>query len=404
MIIRKGFKFQLKTSGAQEKLLSQFAGCCRLVWNKALAVQKERLNQKEYCLNYPKLANLLIQWKKESEFSFLKQVHSQPLQQTLMNLDKALKEAFDKKNPKRFPRFKKKGHQDSFRYPQGFKVDEKNNRCFLPKIGWIRYRNSRDITGTPKNLTVSRVNGKWFVSVQTEQTIEEPIHISTKIIGVDMGIANFATLSDGTFYAPINSYRTNEFKLKRAQKALSRKVKFSHNWKKQRIKVSKIHQRVASIRKDFLHKTSTFISKNHAMIVMEDLRVSNMSRSASGTVETPGQCVKAKSGLNKSILDQGWYLFRQQLEYKQAWRGGNVLTVAPQNTSRCCSICGFVSKNNRKTQEKFCCEACGHMDHADVNAAKNILAAGHAVLACGEKVLLGHSMKQEPTEVALVWA
>lgn len=158
-------------------------------------IQKERLDQKQFCLNYVALAKQLVDWKKEPEFEFLKKIHSQPLQQTLMCLDKALKEAFDKKNPKRFPRFKKKNVHDSFRYPQGFKIEENNKRFFFPKIGWISYRKSQVIAGIPKNITISRKHGKWFASVQTEQILEEVVHVLASMI--DMGVTHFATLSDG---------------------------------------------------------------------------------------------------------------------------------------------------------------------------------------------------------------
>ena len=134
------------------------------------------------------------------------------------------------------------------------------------------------------------------------------------------------------------------------------------------------------------------------MIVIEDLKIRNMSKSAKGTSEKHGKRVKAKSGLNKSILDQGWYEFRRQLEYKQAWRGGYVIAIPPQYTSQRCSCCGHVSRDNRTTQAKFECVECGHSENADINAARNILAAGHAVLACGETAQLGYSMKQELTE------
>lgn len=139
------------------------------------------------------------------------------MQQTLKNLDKALREAFDKKNPKRFPRFKKKGTGDRFRYPQGFKIDEKNSRIFLPKIGWVGYHNSRKIEGTAKNITVSESNGKCFVSIQTEQCVESQKHPSVSMVGVDVGIAKFATLSDGTVFQPVNSYRRHEKQLKKLQ-------------------------------------------------------------------------------------------------------------------------------------------------------------------------------------------
>jgi putative transposase len=131
-------------------------------------------------------------------------------------------------------------------------------------------------------------------------------------VGIDVGIARFATLSDGSFVEPLNSFRKHEARLRRYQRAMSRKTKFSSNWKKAKAKVQKIHTRIANVRKDFLHKASATISKNHALVVVEDLKVSNMSRSAKGTVDAPGRNVRAKSGLNKSILDQGWGEFRSQ--------------------------------------------------------------------------------------------
>ena len=138
------------------------------------------------------------------------------------------------------------------------------------------------------------------------------------------------------------------------------------------------------------------ISKNHAVVVLEDLKVRNMSASASGSVENPGRNVRAKSSLNKAILDQGWYEFRRQLAYKLAWRGGTLLTVSPQNTSRQCSRCGYVDAGNRKSQAIFRCQACGYETNADLNAAINIQAAGHAVSACGAGRAHAPASKQEP--------
>ena len=242
---------------------------------------------------------------------------------------------------------------------------------------------------------MSRSQGKWYISIQTEQEISQPYHESTSIIGLDVGIVNFATLSNTDVFQTEGS-RRHELSLKAIQRSLSRKQKFSQNWYKQKAKLAKCHRMIANTRRDFLNKTSTVISKNHAVIVLEDLRVSTMSRSARGTLADPGKNVAAKRGLNKSISEQGWSAFRRQLVYKQHWQGGDVIAVNPKNTSRCCSRCGHVCGENRKTQELFLCVACGHSENADVNAAKNILAAGHAVLACGEMMQLGHSVKQEP--------
>ena len=213
-----------------------------------------------------------------------------------------------------------------------------------------------------------------------------------------MGITRFATLSDGSVIEPLNSFRKHEQRLARYQRAMSRKTKFSNNWKKARAKVQRLHTRIANVRRDFLHKTSTTISQNHAIVCIEDLQVRNMSKSAAGSREAPGRNVRAKSGLNKSILDQGWAEFRRQLEYKQAWRGGEVVAVPPRNTSRTCPCCGHVSADNRQTQARFACVRCGYENHADLVGAINVLAAGHAVLACGGRAQSGRPVKQEPAE------
>ena len=209
--------------------------------------------------------------------------------------------------------FKKKGRSsDHFCFPQGCELDAGNSRIRFPKLGWIRYRNSREILGTAKNITVSSNGGKWFVSIQTEREVEPAITKSTSSIGIDVGIARFATMSDGSFAAPLNSFKKHQERLARYQRRMSRKVKFSNNWKKAKTRVQKIHTGIANARKDFLHKTTTTISQNHALVCVEDLQVRNMSRSAKGTVETPGKNVRQKSGLNRAILDQGWGEFRRQ--------------------------------------------------------------------------------------------
>lgn len=397
MKIRKAYKFRLKAKAKQVALFRQQAGCCRFLWNKALALQKERLDAGEKVLRYVEMAKLLTGWKREEETAFLATAPIHALQQTLKFLDQAIKEAFDKKNPKRFPVFKKKGLTgDSFRHPDCFKLD--GNRVFLPKIGWARFIKSREIEGTPRNITVSRRGEHWYVSIQTEREIAEPVHPASSSIGIDLGVARFATLSDGSFLEPLNSFKRIEKRLAREQRKLSRKVKFSANWRKQKARITRLHIRIADVRNDFLHKASTTISKNHAIIVLEDLRIRNMSKSAKGTVEAPGRKVRAKAGLNKAILDQGWFEFRRQLEYKQAWRGGTVVAIPAHYTSQTCPTCGSVSKDNRKSQAKFACVECGFSGNADLVAANNILAAGLAVSACGEPALSGRSMKQEPSE------
>ena len=227
--------------------------------------------------------------------------------------------------------------------------------------------------------------------------MEDPVHPSQLEVGIDMGVNKFAAMSDKTYIEPQNSFRSHEKKLARLQRRLSRRQKFSKNWQKQKLRVQKQHKKIADVRNDFLHKHSTTICKNHALVAMEDLKVRNMSASASGSLENPGCNVKAKSGLNKAMLDQGWYEFRRQICYKLAWLGGTLVLVPPRNTSLLCNRCACTDPRNRPSQAHFHCVSCGHVDNADFNAAKNILAAGHDVSACGEVRARASALKQEPT-------
>lgn len=377
----QAFKYELMPSGCQQRRMRRFAGSRRFVFNKALALQKERYEQGAKKLGYAGLCKLLTEWRNSTETAWLADAPVHPLQQTLKDLERAYGNFFARRAD--FPRFKKKGQHDSFRYPdrKQIKLDQANSRIFLPKLGWLRYRNSRDVSGAVNNVTVSLWCGKWYVSIQTEREVERPIP-QGGAVGIDMGVARFATLSDGRYYAPLDSFRRYEHRLRRAQQAMSRKVKFSNNWKKAKTRVQRIHARIGHARRDYLHKATTTISQNHAMVCIEDLQVRHMSRSAAGTAAAPGRNVKAKSGLNKSILDQGWFEFRRQLGYKLAWNGGHLIAVPPQNTSRTCPACGHVSADNRLTQARFECVECGFEENADVVGAMNILRAGHARLAC----------------------
>lgn len=387
MIQRQAFQFKLMPNGEQRGAMRRFAGSCRYVFNRGVALQKERYANGEKRLSYAGLCKELTQWRREDATAWLADTHSQALQQALKDVDRAYVNFFEQRAA--FPRFKRKGQSDSFRYPQGSRLEQGNGRIFLPKIGWVRYRKSRDIVGTVKNVTITSRHGAWFVAIQTEREIETPTHPSTSMIGIDMGIARFATLSDGTDYPPLSAFKRHENALAQAQRAMARKQRFSHNWKKAKARVQTIHARIGNARRDYLHQLSHTISKNHAMVCIEDLRVRNMSASATGTVDAPGKRVRAKSGLNKAILDQGWGEFRRQLEYKLTWRGGELLPVPPQNTSRTCPQCGHIAKENRRSQARFCCVQCDYENHADVVGAINVLRAGHARLACADTSSVG---------------
>jgi len=361
-------------------------GANRFVWNKLLAMNLYRLANGLPILWYFEMAWFIQLWKQSDEYSFLKGAPSQSLQQTAKALDRAFRDAFDKNQPfKRIPTFKKKGRNEAgIRYPQGFSVDENNCVFRLPKLGRVKYRNSRKIEGTIKNVTISKKYGKYIISVQTELEVKQPRHGSTSAVGVDMGIAYFATLSTGEHVIGKNSFKQMPEKLAKQQRKLAKKTKFSANWHKQKAVMTRLHTRIADTRKDFLHKASTRISKNHAMIVVEGLKISDMTKNSKGTADNPGKKVAQKSGLNRSILDQGWGEFRRQLEYKQAWRGGILLAVPPHHTSQTCPCCKHASKENRLTQAEFVCVECGFSENADIVGAINVLARGHVLLAGNE--------------------
>lgn len=395
----QAFKFELMPNGEQQRDMRRFSGSCRFIYNKALALQKESYEAGNKFISYVTMASHLPIWKRDPSFSWLKDAPSQALQHALKDLDKAYRNFFGKRTD--FPRFKRKGSSDSFRYPdpKQINLDQNNSRIYLPKLGWLRYRKSRMALGALRNVTVSQSGGKWFVSIQTQREVEVPVSPTTSAIGIDVGIARFATMNDASYIAPLNSFKMHQQRLARYQRRMSRKVKFSNNWKKAKTKVQSIHKDIANARKDFLHKTTTTISQNHALVCIEDLQVRNMSRSSKGNSEQHGKRVRQKAGLNRAILDQGWGEFRRQLDYKLSWNGGILLAVPPKNTSLTCPCCAHVSKDNRLTQAQFLCIHCGYENNADVVGAINILERGHRLLACGELGLLDHSAKQEPIEV-----
>jgi len=391
---QQAFQFELYQDEEKENSMRQFAGACRFVFNKALAIQIGNHEAGNKFISYESMAKQLTEWRHSEETPWLYDAPCHSLQHALKDLDRAFKNFFAKRA--NFPCFKRKGKKTSFRYPDPaqIKLDQDNSRIFLPKLGWLRYRKSREITGEVRNVTVTNSGKKWFISIQTEREAVRPNHPAETSIGIDMGIARFATMSDGNYIAPLNSFKKKQERLRRSQQGMRRKVKFSSNWKKEKAKVQKIHTGIANARKDFLHKVTTAISKNHALVCVEELQIGKMSKSASGTKEEPGKNVHRKTALNRRILDQGWAMFRSQLEYKLEWNGGMLVMVPPEYTSQTCPPCKHISEKSRKTQTQFECVNCKYKNHADVVGAMNILERGLRSLACGEMVHLDRSMKQ----------
>ena len=410
----KAYPFQLRCKPAQEKLLRRFAGGLRWIWNHALAEQQRRHVAGEPFSNYIAMAKWLTAWRCAPDTCWLAEGPMHPQQQVLKRLEVAYKRFFSKAGG--FPSFKRHGDDPGIRYPdpKQFVLDQANGRIKLPKLGWVRLRQSQKVEGELRNVSLRRDGTKWLccLQVQTGQTLAAAGLVPT--LGLDAGITVFAAGSDGCMTPPLKAMKCQQQRLRRYQKSVSRKCKGSKNRKKAVARLGNLHRKIARQRSDWLHKLTTALAGRHPVIAIEDLKIKNMSASAKGTAEKPGKNVNAKSGLNKAILDAAWGEFARQLEYKLGWRGGELIKVNPAYTSQKCSACGHTHADNRKSQAAFACLGCGHKDNADSNAARNILAAGHAAWAerkrkpeaCGEvvrreafaKKQRAASVKQEPTE------
>lgn len=378
----KAYKFRLEPTTPQLNQLGAIAGSCRFIFNHFLAVQKDLyIKRKEQndssikFLSYPQTSSLLTQLKREEATSWLQMSYHDSLQQSLMDLDRAIKGWLTKKTG--FPRFKKKGLRDSFRISRlsHTAFTHGTNTIKLPKLGIVKYRKSREIEGTIKSATVSRDGAHWFISILAEKSENLTSHPSISSVGIDLGVAHFATLSSGE-HIDLPDLSKLLHRVTSLQQRLSHKQKGSKNRKKAQRKLSVAHQRLRNRRLDFLHKTSTTLAKNHSVIVMENLKVGNMMRSAKGTQEQPGKYVKQKSGLNRSIARQAWGIFTNLLSYKLHELNGELRLVDPRYTSQTCPHCLTTDRRNRKSQSVFKCIKCGHKSNADHNAAMNILRLG----------------------------
>jgi putative transposase len=390
MLLRKANTYRLYSTPEQERQMAQIAGSCRFVYNLALEQRRHwwrpgrRFNFASQCRELTLLRNE-VEWLKAAP------VHT--LQQALKDLDRAYTNWWSGRADAPTPR--KKGFNDSFRFPDpvSLKIERtgtSSGRMKLPKLGWVRLRGWYEIPGDICNITVSRRGGQWVAAVQWQREIEPPIESTLPAVGIDVGVVVFAALSDGTSIAPVNHGKLALRSLRRAQRSLARKKRGSANRRKAIRRVAKVQQRVANARKDFLHKHSTAIAKSHGTVVVEALKVRNMSASAKGTVEQPGRNVRQKAGLNRSILDQGWGAFRSMLRYKLADRGGQIIEVSAAYTSQACSDCGVIDAQSRQDQARFVCVDCGYAANADTNAAINILRRADSAL----KPVEGHRSKR----------
>ncbi|MCM0592616.1 MAG: transposase [Gloeotrichia echinulata CP02] len=367
-----GFKTQLKVNKQQRLLLAQHAGVARHAWNQGLALCQQvlihnRTNPDEK-IKFPTAIDL-HKWlvaAVKSTHPWYYEVSKCAPQYALRYLSDAFKSFFNK--VKGFPNFKKKGRNDSFTLDGAIHIDHKKVR--VPVIGWLKTYEILPFGYKPKSVTISKQANKWFISWKIElETSETPK--KEEFVGVDLGINHLAILSTTEVFDGAKSYKKSEQKLAKMQYLNRHKQVGSSNYRKAQIKIARLHQKIANIRKDTLHKITTYISKNHAVIGIEDLNVSGML---------------ANGKLSKAIADMGFYEFRRQLEYKTQLYGSKLVIVDRfYPSSKTCSNCGEKKSSLSLSQRVFQCDNCGFECNRDLNAAINLRkeAVRLTVLACG---------------------
>ncbi len=404
------YRYRLYPTVEQARALARWCGCARAVYNAGLEQRRVAYRDCGISLGYNQQGMGLGDLK--AALPWLGEPHSDVLQQALRDLERAYRNFFDGRAG--FPQFRCKGRRDSFRI-QGrssasIRVRRLNRRwgeVAIPKLGAVRFRWSRKPLGKIRHLTVTRDTLGWHVSLCCERNVDTPPGHLGKPVGIDRGVAATVALSTGVFYVCPSLSPGQAERLRRLSRRAGRQETARRRRPNDQRQRSARHQRTLNavaglrarevrIRKDFLHKLTTDLAKSHGLVVIEDLRVRNLTRSARGTVNVPGSNVAQKRGLNRAILKQGWGELAVMLAYKLAECGGTLVKVPAAYTSQRCSVCGVIDAASRLSQSTFRCVACGHSDNADVNAARSILAAGLVVTARGADSEEATAVNREP--------
>lgn len=348
-------KYRIYPNAQQRSKLAVQFGHARFVYNATLAVRKKHYKETGKGLSKSVSIKRIVSLKADVDTEFLKEADSQVLQQKAIDLDRAYVNFFEKRA--RYPKFKKKHGKQSIRYPQRAKVH--GNCIYLPKVGYVKIKLHRPLVGTQKSVTVSKTKtGKYFASIVCEMETEQPEHHGTSV-GIDLGLKDFAIISDGTKIDHPKLLRKLEREVRLANKSLHRKKKGSNNRNKARVRLAKKYEKLANAREDFQHKLSASLTDQHAFIGVETLKIKNMMKSRR---------------LSKAIGDSGWYEFVRQLKYKAHPKGGYVFqidTFVP--SSKTCCNCKHIFKELQLSDRVWQCEKCGTTLDRDINAAQNIL-------------------------------
>lgn len=372
----RGYTYKLIPNASQEEVFFRYAGVCRLVWNLALEQRKEHWrNYKSSTgntLNYVAQARELTVLRRECDF--VRDVNQAAQQYTLKTLDESFRRFF--KGTGGYPKFKKKGDKESFTFAGRDVVVERLNRRWgrvrLPKIGWVKFRMTRNLSGKITEATVSLTPLGWQISIGCKDCAVRDF-AKEGSVGIDRGVAVPLMLSNGTQYLLPERLDVIERRARKAQRILSRRKHGSSRYAAAKKRVAKLKAKAARIRKHWAHETTTNICREFGTVVVENLNTKNMTASAAGTATNPGTNVSQKRGLNREILNVGWY----QIETMLAYKSHRLIKVKPHYTSQQCSHCGAVDSRSRKNQATFVCTSCGFHCNADKNAAINILNRGN---------------------------
>lgn len=376
----RGYKFRLYATAEQETMFGQYAGVCRLVYNLGLEQRRDWWRQFKantgIAISYPSQARELTALR--AEFDWIAAVSIICQQQALRDLDKAFGNFFAGRAD--YPTPRKQGMNDAFRFSgrdcQWRKLNAKWAVVKLPKIGEVKFRLTRDIPGTVKNVTVTSDALGWHIVFSTEVEHTTPLNFGPAI-GIDRGVVHTIALSDGTFRdMPKEQLNLLDRRARKQARKLARCKRGSNRRHAARKILARTKAKIARIRLHWNHERTTEIAAMHSVVVLEALKTKSMTASAAGTVDEPGRKVRQKAGLNRAILNNAWHQFETLLSYKIAERGGELRKVNPAYTSQCCAECGTIDKESRESQATFRCGYCGHTAHADTNAARNILRAG----------------------------
>jgi putative transposase len=375
--IFKSFKFRIYPNKEQEILLAKHFGACRFVFNHYLNKRKETYLEDKKSLNYYDNANDLTQFKKDENFNWLKEINSQSLQSSLRNLDTAYGKFFRKQT--KFPRFKSKYDRQSFKIPQFVKLE--NNELILPKFkSGIKINLHQEINGEILFATISKsTTGKYYVSL-TCKVQHKPYEKTNSKVGIDTGIKDLAILSNGTTYENIRSLKNSLKKLKYEQRQLSKKQKGSSSRNKQKQKLAIVHEKITNVRKDYLHKVSTEIVKNHDIISVETLSVKNIMKNHK---------------LAQAMSDVSLGSFYYMLEYKANWNDKQFVKIDRFfPSSKMCSNCGWINQDLTLKDREWTCPSCGEKHYRDFNASKNILKQGLKIILSGSGIESDIKQKQ----------